>query len=180
MSYSFEDVKKLDNALYHLASYVTTKGLILVPKSEEDMLDMEDRIARKFNELKRKIQLGECTFEFLKEDILSRYGPFTASEHNQRMHNFNNNISSPAIPPSLLQGLVDLENTFKQAMNMPPPNLQEPPEDRWNVDETKKDGNVDTMVDPKPIEPLKPWDKKKTRSTTTPKDDKDDKKSKKK
>jgi len=90
--HSFDEVMKLDNALRHLAMYEVTKGMIISPKSQDEALMWQTKISEKFNEFKNLIQNGECSFEFIKEQVLSKNGPFphkkidpTSSEFLQKI-----------------------------------------------------------------------------------------------
>jgi len=78
--YSFEEVSKLDNALFQLASYDVTQGLLVVPETLEGESNLARKTMSRFNYLKKLIQSGECTYEFIKNHILAKNGPFYHEE----------------------------------------------------------------------------------------------------
>ena len=74
--HSFREVTDLDNALYQLAVYEVSNGLVLTPRTMEEYSYLQEEIIRKFNYFKRYIQNNECGFEFLRYSILDKNGPF--------------------------------------------------------------------------------------------------------
>jgi hypothetical protein len=76
MSPSFDEVMQLDQSLQYLASYEVTKGLITIPNSHEELIDLNEKIATRFNYFKGLIQRGECTFDFIRNSVLKKYGAF--------------------------------------------------------------------------------------------------------
>jgi len=74
--FSYEDVTKLDNALFQLASYDVTHGMIIVAKSQKEADTHHIKAIQRYNYFKRLIQRGSCTFDFIKNDVLSRNGAF--------------------------------------------------------------------------------------------------------
>ena len=79
--HSFDDITYFDDALHQLAMYEVAQGLILVPKTPEAVAELHVKFANKFNEFKRLIQSGECTYEFIKFTVLDKNGPFPPT-HN--------------------------------------------------------------------------------------------------
>lgn len=77
--YSFEDVMRIDQALHQLATYEVTKGMIVVPKSQEEFMSLHDKIAQKFNYFKQLVQSRECTLQYIKQNVLQKNGPFPQS-----------------------------------------------------------------------------------------------------
>jgi len=73
--YSFDEIHKLDKALYELASYEVTKGMMPIPHNFEEAVELQNKSADKFNEFKKLIQKGECTFSFIKQRVLAANGP---------------------------------------------------------------------------------------------------------
>ena len=78
--YTFDEIKKLDQALHQLAIYEITHGRIIIPQDIEDALALQEKSAEKFNEFKRLIQEGDCTFEFIKNMVLAQNGPIPKHE----------------------------------------------------------------------------------------------------
>lgn len=74
--YSFDETMELDRTLHDLAMYAVTKGMIVMPSTMEDFMDLRKKANAKFNELKRLIQTNECTFEFIKNKILGSCGAY--------------------------------------------------------------------------------------------------------
>ena len=78
--YSFDEVIKMDQALHQLAAYEVTHGMIIVPKTQEEFLELSDKIAKKFNYFKTLIRNKECNFQFIKDNVLQKNGPFPKEE----------------------------------------------------------------------------------------------------
>ena len=76
MNPSFDEVIKLDRSLQFLASYDVSGGKIVLPKTMEEMSAINVKIANKFNYFKKLIHDGECTFEYIKNTVLSKNGPY--------------------------------------------------------------------------------------------------------
>lgn len=85
--HTFDEVCRLDDALYHLAVYEVTGGKLVIPKSMEDIMKFQMQTAEKFNEFKRLIQSGESTLEHIKWTVLDKNGPFI--QHDKDSQNFN-------------------------------------------------------------------------------------------
>lgn len=77
---NFDETTRLDHELYRLASYEVTHGMIIVPHSLGEVVDLQEKIAKRFNYFKRLIRTGECTFEFIKRNVLQDNGPFVQEE----------------------------------------------------------------------------------------------------
>jgi len=75
-NHSFEEVIRLDQSLQRLALYEVTGGLMLFPKSPEEQLALELKVAKTFNYFKTMIKNGECTYDFIKWHVLDKNGPF--------------------------------------------------------------------------------------------------------
>jgi len=73
---TFEDVLRIDEALQQLAIYDITKGMMLVPTSQEEFHEFQLKVVDKFNYFKRLIQNGSVSFEQIKCNVLDRNGPF--------------------------------------------------------------------------------------------------------
>ena len=75
-SYSFEEVMRMDQALHQLAAYEVTKGRIVVPRSQEEFIELQDKIVNRFNYFKTLIQKRECTLQYIRKSVLQKNGPF--------------------------------------------------------------------------------------------------------
>ena len=80
--YSFNDIFNTDMSLYKLAHYEVTEGMILVPKTQDELFKIEEQIANKFNYFKKMIQSGECTYDFIKCQVLEKNGPFPKNKES--------------------------------------------------------------------------------------------------
>lgn len=78
--YSFDEVLKIDQALQQLAAYEVTRGMIVIPKSQEEFIELQEKIANKFNYFKGLIKNKECTFQFIKQKVLEENGPFPKAD----------------------------------------------------------------------------------------------------
>ena len=82
--YTFPETMNMDGALQRLALYEVTKGQMVIPTEFEEMLWLHRDIAVKFNEFKKRIQIGDCDFEFIRDHVLGTYGPFSKSFDQRR------------------------------------------------------------------------------------------------
>ena len=82
MNPTFDDVTRIDKSLQFLAAYEVTGGMMVVPKSPEELTSLTVRMADKFNYFKTQIQKGECTFDFIKNTVLTKNGPFPQTQTN--------------------------------------------------------------------------------------------------
>ena len=78
--YSFEEVSRLDRDLFQLASYDITNGLLIIPETPEEEAEQARKTITRFNQLKRLIQTGECTYEYIHDTILARCGAYYHKE----------------------------------------------------------------------------------------------------
>jgi len=74
--YTFDEVSQLDSALQNLALYEVCHGMMIFPRDIEGLMDLQQKMADKFNEFKHLIKKGEMKFEDIKRDVLKRNGPF--------------------------------------------------------------------------------------------------------
>jgi hypothetical protein len=81
---STEDIYKWDNQLFQLASYEVTGGLMILPSSIEEAMELQQSIFKKFNYFKRLIQIGESTLEELHESVLRKNGAIFGVEKQKR------------------------------------------------------------------------------------------------
>lgn len=89
MSPSFDEVIKLDQTLQYLAAYEVTGGKLLIPKHVDELAHISIKIANKFNYFKKLIQDGECTFDFIKNTVLTKNGAFPQNKINIDIDNPN-------------------------------------------------------------------------------------------
>jgi hypothetical protein len=82
MRHTFDEVMKLDQSLQYLASYELSHGKMIIPKSMDEMMELNAKIAEKFNYFKALIHSGECTFDFIKNSVLSKNGPYPRAKFN--------------------------------------------------------------------------------------------------
>lgn len=79
---NFGDAMQMDQALYQMAAYDFAKGLIMVPETAEQAIEMQKSIAKRFNYFKRLIQNNEVSFVELQRSVVDRNGPFPSKTHN--------------------------------------------------------------------------------------------------
>ena len=75
--HTFDEVSRLDNELYQLALYEVTKGEIILPKEMKQLMELQGKVAEKFNYYKQLIRTGECNVHFITQQVLAKYGPFS-------------------------------------------------------------------------------------------------------
>ena len=75
--YRLEEVMEWDHLLYQLAAYEVNKGMIAIIVDPQQLVNTARKTANTFNYFKRLIQNGECTFEYLYNNVLLRNGPFS-------------------------------------------------------------------------------------------------------
>jgi hypothetical protein len=73
---SLDEVFRVDQLLYQLASYEVSGGKLIVPNSIEAAFKFQKKTAEKFNYFKSLIQKGECSIDFIKNKVLTKNGPF--------------------------------------------------------------------------------------------------------
>lgn len=74
--YTFSEVFDLDEALQQLANYEIAGGKILTPKNMEEYKALQRKVVEKFNYFKDLIQNGDCTFDFIKQNVLRKNGAY--------------------------------------------------------------------------------------------------------
>jgi len=79
---SFDETMQIDNAIYQLASYDSSDGMIKIPGNSEETYEHQKKIADKFNYFKRLIQNGESSFSDIQKAVIMRSGPFSFNKHN--------------------------------------------------------------------------------------------------
>ena len=112
MRHTFDEVMKLDQSLQYLASYELSHGKMIVPKSMEEMMELNAKIAEKFNYFKALIHSGECTFDFIKNSVLAKNGPYPHTKFNIdsiNTHSFNKEeeLDPTEIPYDPTKSLVE-------------------------------------------------------------------------
>ena len=74
--HSFEEIALIDQALFNLAKYDVTSGLIAIVTTQQASDEIWGKIIRRFNYFKVLIQRGTCSFDFIKNTVLDAHGPF--------------------------------------------------------------------------------------------------------
>lgn len=72
--FTIDDIMKWDNILFQLAAYEVSKGLMILPVSTDEALDLQNKICDKFNYFKRLIQSGEMPLASIQKTVLLRNG----------------------------------------------------------------------------------------------------------
>jgi len=78
----FDEALKNDKLLQYLANYEVTGGNIIFPKTQEEIDELSTKIANKFNYFKKLIRDGECTLDFISENVFLKNGAFVQSKKN--------------------------------------------------------------------------------------------------
>ena len=73
---NFGDAMQIDMAIYQLAAYDFANGLLMVPETADQCIEMQKGIAKKFNYFKKSIQNNEITFEEIQRSVINKNGPF--------------------------------------------------------------------------------------------------------
>ena len=73
---NFGDAIQIDMAIYQLAAYDFANGLLMVPETADQFIEMQKGIAKKFNYFKKSIQNNEITFEEIQRSVINKNGPF--------------------------------------------------------------------------------------------------------
>lgn len=81
--YSIDEVANMDKDLNYLAFYEVTKGMYHVIESGEKYTELQKKVAKKFNEFKKMIQCGECSLEFITQQVLKKNGPFSRPKETE-------------------------------------------------------------------------------------------------
>ena len=89
----FDETMRLDHDIYQLASYEVAHGMIIIPRSPSELVSLLEKIAKRFNYFKRLIRTGECTFEFIKRNVLRDNGPFVQEQLSLDDPDFFNKLS---------------------------------------------------------------------------------------
>lgn len=79
---NFSDAMQIDHAIYELAAYDASKGLIMIPESADQAIELQKAIAKRFNYFKRLIQNSEISFVELHRTVAERNGPYPNRKHN--------------------------------------------------------------------------------------------------
>ena len=81
-NYTLGDVLKIDNYLFELASYEVSKGLMKVPSTVEDVVELNPKMQKQFVYFKSLIRTGECTLEELEGLVVKRHGSYYSPDRN--------------------------------------------------------------------------------------------------
>jgi len=106
------DTMDKDNQLQLLAVYDVAHGLIITYNTAEKEMVLRNLMAQKFNMFKRGIQVGEYTFEELRDYVLRKNGPYrqdlpTDEEEIDRLQNSQRILAE--LPPKE----ISVEDLFK-------------------------------------------------------------------
>jgi len=116
----FEDAVKADRYLFELAAYDITNGFIPLDSTQENVDNLQQLVAKKFNYFKKQIQSGETTIADLSKFIALKNGPFKKNKYtpeqmvesiiadSQKPENITGmNLENSGIIKKLIQDIVD-------------------------------------------------------------------------
>ena len=107
---NFQEAMQADQAIYQLAAYDVAKGLIIIPESADQVVDIQRGIAQRFNYFKRLIQNSETTFSDIHKTVVAKYGPFPNRGHNMSVDEFIKEIEESdheEKPPNQISGVLN-------------------------------------------------------------------------
>jgi len=114
----FDEALKNDKLLQYLANYEVTGGNIIFPKTQEEIDELSTKIANKFNYFKKLIRDGECTLDFISENVFLKNGAFVQSKKNiddiykEIIENNSNNLNES--DENLINELASVINNTKK------------------------------------------------------------------
>ncbi len=82
MKYSLHDILLMDQYIMELASYESTKGLLLYPTDIDSLIKLQQSTRSNFNQFKKMIQNNECSIDELEQMVINRYGPIPNADSN--------------------------------------------------------------------------------------------------
>jgi len=80
--YSLHDILLIDQYIMELASYESSKGLLLYPTDIDSLIKLQQSTRSNFNQFKKMIQNNECSIEELEQMVINRYGPIPNADSN--------------------------------------------------------------------------------------------------
>ena len=114
----FDEALKNDKLLQYLANYEVTGGNIIFPKTQEEIDELSTKIANKFNYFKKLIRDGECTLDFISENVFLKNGAFVQSKKNiddiYKEIVDNNSINLNESDENLINELASIINNTKK------------------------------------------------------------------
>lgn len=102
---SFNDATQADQAIYQLAAYDVSNGMIVVPKSIDQAMLYQIGIAKKFNYFKRLIQKGEVSFKELQNMVVTKNGPYINETKTMSISETIDQITSEFKPSKQIEKL---------------------------------------------------------------------------
>lgn len=72
----------MDQYIMELASYESTKGLLLYPTDIDSLIKLQQSTRSNFNQFKKMIQNNECSIDELEQMVINRYGPIPNADSN--------------------------------------------------------------------------------------------------
>lgn len=97
--HDFSEAMQTDQALYQLAAYDASNGMIMIPESLDQAMEFQKAVAKRFNYFKRLIQNSEMSFADIHKSIVGKNGPYPNKHHNltteQTIEQFINKPKSP-------------------------------------------------------------------------------------
>lgn len=97
----FDDAVKLDRYLFEMAAYDVTNGFIPSITCPEDIHNLQEETAKRFNYFKKQIRSGETTISDLSKFIALKNGPFKNKKltDEQMIENVMEEGRKPIIDP---------------------------------------------------------------------------------
>jgi hypothetical protein len=80
--YSLNDILLMDQYIMDLASYESTKGMLIYPTDIDSLIKLQQSTRSNFNQFKKMIRNNECSIEELEQMVISRHGPIPNSSSN--------------------------------------------------------------------------------------------------
>jgi hypothetical protein len=72
----------MDQYILELASYESSKGLLLYPTDIDSLMKLQQSTRSNFKQFKKMIQNNECSIEELEQMVINRYGPIPNADSN--------------------------------------------------------------------------------------------------
>jgi len=119
---SFDEIIELDQAIYQLASYEVSHGLIDIIKTQQESMAIQIKVARKFNYFKDLIRNHGMSLEFIKNTVLNKNGPFPQKEFkvdnmDEWLKDQNSIENSDA--ENYTEAINNLDNILRQVLDTP-------------------------------------------------------------
>lgn len=72
--HTFEEIQQLDEEILAIATYEAAGGMLFIPKSPDDLISFNVKIARNFNHFKALLRAGEVNIFELKDLVFTKNG----------------------------------------------------------------------------------------------------------